>query len=506
MFDQIFLAITILFSIIGFWAAIKAFKKKKYKISLLLIVLCGFLLRFYAGSDLFLHKWDERYHALVAKNLIQHPLKPTLYDNPVLPYDYKNWTANHIWLHKQPVSLWLMALSMKFFGINEIALRLPSILFSTLAIFFTFYISSWLFNIKTGLLASFFHSMSGPVIGAASGRVATDHIDNFFLFFIELAIFFAILYLQKSNRFINVLIGISIGLAVLTKWLPALIVIPIWFFLVLDKDKPKDIIINFFIIWVTCLMIFLPWQIYIYNHFPLESHWESELNLRHITEVIEEHKGGVLHHFYYANILWGELIYVPLIWFFYILFKNISNNKLIAIGIWFLVPYLFFTIVKTKMAGYVLFTAPSIFIISSYFWWHLKDNLNKVRLKYLAIAILALLILLPIRHTINHLSPFSAKKTIFKFVKLPGINRNPPWAIQLKRLNKIIKDSNAVLFNIEHSIEAMFYSSHTVYSNLPTNEQIDMLIKKGYNIYIYDDGKIPIYLSMNRSISFFKFN
>ncbi len=38
-----------------------------------------------------LHDWDERYHALVAKNMIEQPFKPMLYKNPVLPYDYKDW-------------------------------------------------------------------------------------------------------------------------------------------------------------------------------------------------------------------------------------------------------------------------------------------------------------------------------------------------------------------------------------------------------------------------------
>lgn len=70
-----------------------------------LLMLCGFALRLYSSCDFYLHEWDERYHALVAKNLAGHLLLPTLYDNPVLPADYRDWTHSTVWLHKQPLSL-----------------------------------------------------------------------------------------------------------------------------------------------------------------------------------------------------------------------------------------------------------------------------------------------------------------------------------------------------------------------------------------------------------------
>ncbi|HMG14269.1 MAG TPA: hypothetical protein VK590_02410 [Saprospiraceae bacterium] len=128
MSNLIFGTITISFcSIVNFYSWRFA-AKDNYKLALLLLIIAGLALRIYTATDLFLHDWDERYHALVAKNLIQHPLLPTLYDNPVLAYDYKSWSSNHIWLHKQPLPLWMMAFSMYLFGVNEIALRIPSII------------------------------------------------------------------------------------------------------------------------------------------------------------------------------------------------------------------------------------------------------------------------------------------------------------------------------------------------------------------------------------------
>nr|MBA3707012.1 glycosyltransferase family 39 protein [Bacteroidota bacterium] len=131
--------------------------KGNFKIALLLLMLGGLIIRAYVSADFFLHDWDERYHALVSKNFIRHMLLPTLYDNPVMPYDIQSWTSSHIWLHKQPIPLWTMAVSMWLFGVNEIALRLPSIVLTTIGIYLTFYIASYFFNKKTAFIAAFLY-------------------------------------------------------------------------------------------------------------------------------------------------------------------------------------------------------------------------------------------------------------------------------------------------------------------------------------------------------------
>ncbi len=123
--------------------------------------------------DNFLHEWDERYHALVAKNLLQHPLKPTLYDNPVEPYDHKNWVANYIWLSKPPLPLWFMAASISTFGTHEFAVRLPAIIFSLLSVILTYKIGSILFSQKIGLLAALLHGIHGLLTDLASGRLSS---------------------------------------------------------------------------------------------------------------------------------------------------------------------------------------------------------------------------------------------------------------------------------------------------------------------------------------------
>jgi 4-amino-4-deoxy-L-arabinose transferase-like glycosyltransferase len=480
MSNQIFGILTIAFCGIGYSISWKYWKKDNYKIAVFLVLICGLALRIYTSTDFFLHTWDERYHALVAKNLISHPLTPTLYNNPILPYDYKNWSANNIWLHKQPLPLWTMAASMWIFGINEIALRLPSILLTTIGIWLTFIVGSYFFNKNIGYLSAFFYSINGLIIELTGGRVATDHIDIFFLFFVELAVFFSIKFVQNKKIFYNILAGVGIGFAILSKWLPALIVFPIWLLLIIDSRnfKSKEIIFQFLVLFITCVVVFLPWQLYIFKTFPIEANWEASFNFKHITDVLEEQTGPFYYFVNKIRINYGELIYLPLLWFLWKTMQNLKDYKRIAVSIWFLAPFLFFSFAKTKMQAYILFTSPALFLMTSEFWIMLYEFKKKVKLKWFFNILLILLIALPIRYAIERIKPFEKS------------DKNPQWVANLKKLNN--KQINkGVLFNYDKPIEAMFYTNLTVYTHIPDKQVIIELIEKGYTVIINDNGNIP---------------
>ena len=146
--------LVVLSAAVCYYYAWKQQKKAQYGFALMLLIVAGMVLRIYTATDFYLHEWDERYHALVAKNLMHHPLVPTLYDHPLLPFDYQNWTINHIWVHKPPLTLWAMAGSMWVFGVNEIALRLPSIILSTTGIGLCFYTAKYFYTERIAFFCS----------------------------------------------------------------------------------------------------------------------------------------------------------------------------------------------------------------------------------------------------------------------------------------------------------------------------------------------------------------
>jgi 4-amino-4-deoxy-L-arabinose transferase len=422
---------------------------------------------------------------------MSHPLTPTLYDNPVLDYDYRNWGQNHIWLHKPPLSLWLMALSMKLFGINEIALRLPSIILSTLAIFFTFYIGTSLFSNKVGLLAAFFHSINGFLIELSSGRIPTDHVDTIFIFFVELGIFLSVVYAKTGNNKVLLPIGIASGLAVLTKWFMGFLIFPVWWALVLHKERFMTIMVKSSLMFIVCLIILVPWQLHINHSFPAQAVWENHYNLSHILGALEGHSGTVLYHIVRMPRYFGELVYIPILWFLLLVLQG-KNSKLLSIAVWLLVPYILFSIVATKMPAYVMISAPAIFLIEACFWWQLRDRKFWLKYKTLSIVLLLLLLLLPARYCIERTKPHK------------DYDRNPKWAKELRTLEDKVGSRNSVLFNIDRPIEAMFYSRYTAYSFIPTEEQIKELNEKDYEVVIYDTGSLPDNIQDNKKVIILK--
>jgi len=463
-----------------YFVSAKMYYANKIQNAVILILLAGLILRIFTSCDFYLHHWDERYHALVAKNMISHPMVPTLYNDPILPFNYQEWYNSNIFVHKQPLPLWLMAGSMSVFGVNEIAMRLPGILLSTLAIFLTFQIGKYFFNEKVGYIAAFLQSINGLVIELAAGRVATDHYDSYFLFFIELAIFLSIKFAVTQKIVFNIFAGIAIGFAILTKWLPALIVFPIWLLILQNSGNFtfKKLTAHFLVLSFICVITFLPWQIYIAQMWPLETAFEKSFNRMHITQVLDGRGGAWWYFIDRIRINYGELIYIPIIWFIYQLTKKIKDRKMLALFIWAFVPIIFFSLVKTKMQGYILFVSPALFIITGSFIYQFSQVQFNSSKKYFQYIIIATMLLLPFRYMLERTKLFSSK------------DRSPVWVSELKNLDEKNLE-NGVLFNYSRPIEAMFYTNLTAYPQLPDINLILELQTKGYKILINDNGSIP---------------
>lgn len=450
--------------------------------ALALLMLCGLALRLFTSFDMHLHEWDERYHALVAKNLAAHPLTPTLYDDPVMPYDYRDWTGNHVWLHKQPLPLWMMAASIALFGANELAVRLPSIVLSTLGIAIMFFLGRRLFNRRIAFIAAFLYSIHGLIIELTAGRVATDHIDVFFLFFIQLGVYFAVEFAATKKALFNAVCGASIAAAILCKWLPALIVMPLWLIVVIESRRfsKKEILLHLLVLCAIVGALALPWQVWIQTRFPLEASWESNFNVRHITEPLDNLGGPLLYHFNKMRMVYGDALYLPMLWFLWRAFRRPRIGTRLLLAVWFVVPYIFFTVVQTKMQAYTLFVAPAFFLITALACHHALVYRWRWKRRVFASILLVLLIGSPARYSIERIKPFVLR------------DRNPAWCSELKeRRHMFAGYRRAVLFNVSRPIETMFTTDAIAYSSIPDSAVVESLLRKGCTVFINDDGSIP---------------
>jgi 4-amino-4-deoxy-L-arabinose transferase len=467
--------------ITGFFFALKRFREERYKLSLFLILFCGLIMRVFMASDRYIHDWDERYHAVVAKHLINHPLKPMLYDNTVIHGDYKGWDATDVWLHKPTVPLWFIAASLCTFGTTEIAVRLPSLLISLLAIYLTYLLGCNLFDKKTGLLAAFLHSINGLVLELAGGKLASDHVETFFDVFIEIAILFCVISIIKKNKYyLSFLGGVFIGLAILSKWLPALIVFPVWLTgaVCTKKYTPEEIIKHLSLIIIGCLIIALPWFIYFLHQFPIEAGSEFRRSVFAFSGTIEGWSAPFWYYLNYVEIIFGEIVYLPLIFAIYYMIRDRKEWALKLLSVWWVIPVIIFSFAETKRHPYLMISAPAYFLITAWYWFYLKNAVVKKKYNWIKYLVLLFLIILPLRFCIERMKPFNKEEM------------NPSWAKELRLLNQQINEKQVVIFNSDKPIETMFYTNFTAYPGLPDSTTIQKFISNGYTAYVYKNGVV----------------
>lgn len=464
---------------------------------LALLLIVNLSLKLVLASDAHLHPADERYHALVAKNHLAHGPIPQLYADPALGQHYhafwlhegKDWSITTVWLHKQPVATWLMAASMAILGPTPFAGRLPSILLTTLAVLLTFLITRRIANARVALLAAYFHAIFGMLITLSAGFPATDHVDALFAAFIQLSIYLAIVAAQDApphriahaplrRMLFPALTGLALGLALLTKWLPALVVLPVW----LAFAPSRRTIGQMLVASLVAAVVFVPWQVYTHLAFPEIATWERQYNSRHLWEVLEYQDRPVYQ--YFRDMLHTfSLVTLPLVIAFFIrLAMNPRHRGRWAIAIWFLLPYAFFSSVATRMPNYVTMAAAAVCIMQAWMVYELLAWRAAGIVRAGKIALAAILLGLPLaQQLVMAVPPLRTNRWAWMDAHH---DRNLARVAFLKQLESQLPNPRSVLFNIPYAIEAMFHTPFVAYDHLPTPAEAARLTAAGRPVVV----------------------
>lgn len=484
--------------------ALYLFKKGKTNQSVVLLVIAAYLSRYMAATlDPFLHMWDEQFHALVAKNLAEDPFTPILYKKHYYDYDYRIWGGNHIWVHKQPWFLWQMALSIKLFGCNEVAVRLPSVIMSALMVFIVYRIGSLVVNKKTGWYAAFICAMSFGQIEFITGNVATDHNDVAFMFYMACSFwaFFEFIHSDKKMRW-AILTGVFAGIAVLNKWLAGLAVFSGWAAYILFIERPwfKISVFKFpLIALLVAVAIALPWQLYILHAFPAEAQYELAFNSKHFSEVIESHGGSSWFHLDIIPFIYGRLapffVCVGLISFF----KHAQKKYAVPfLAILFLV-YLFYTLAATKMTLFTLCAASLMFVL---FGSALYDFLLLLRsgVKEKLYTVLKFALLLAIG--IISLNADELEKRHSVRFDTEQYTRHLKGSEAARKAAAVLKNGEYVVFNCDPFLlaEFCFYSGQTGITQTADEKKMKELQAQGVKIAVFNSQWVPDYMRNDKNV------
>jgi len=500
----VFLSISFLFLFISIY--FYEIKDKSLLAIISLFIAALFLFVFSSSLDSFLNIWDEQFHALVAKNCLQSGFIPKLFIDAPLPYDYANWTNNHVWLHKQPLFIWQMAISLKIFGINEFAVRIPSILMMSLVPIFIYRIGKLSLNSKIGFYAALLFVSAHHVMELVTGFPPSDHNDIAFLFYITSSIWAWVEYEKSQKKYWLILIGIFSGAAILVKWLTGLLVYSGWSLSVLlNKQKRNsiksytDILISIFV----CAVIFIPWQIYVSFAFPNESSHEYLLNKQHFFTAVEGHGGDWLYYFDNLRKVYGggQLVPFVIIFSFYFFFKKIENKAYkISFFCFIAIVYLFFSLAATKMINFCFIVSPLIFLsIAAMLYSFFTFFQSKIT--FIKSWLIVCLLLVIVWFNMD-LYKIAYKHTDLK----PNDNDKRKEKIDdtrfIKHLSLTLNSNKYVLFNCKpwKHIPVMFYSNALAYDKMLTQQECFDLKNKGYKLAVINTGNLPEYMSKEKDV------
>ncbi len=458
--------------------------KGKSVFSVLLLVLSAFLLRLVIiDLDPFLHPWDERFHALVAKNMIETPFVPVLRENPLLPYDYKDWANNHVWLHKQPLFLWQMALSMNIFGEAIFTARIPSAIEGAIMVLFIYKIGCNLKNAQTGYYGALLWAFSYYSFLLASGSQVNDHNDMAFAFYVTGSMWAFSEYVLHPGWKWATLTGIFAGLAVLVKWLVGLLVFAGWGIAILTSLQWRKTL-NSYWHWLlalgTSIIIFLPWQVYTFSRFPKIAQHELALNRKHIFQVVEGHSGS--WDFYIGNLdlYMGQNVWLLLILGFIALFMVPYPKPLVWAFITnVVITFGFFSFIPSKLPSYVFFIVPLLLVITGAGLAFVETQLQSKfpmlpNLRPFFIILAFLLAILSMRPA-----------DLYQYYKKTGAE---PTSIRnrfvhnkkvFKKLDSLTEKGSLIMGAKRWShINAMFHTNRNVVNGIPDKKSLKNLKKK----------------------------
>lgn len=472
------------------------FVKSKFSLSILaLSIACLFINFFTISLDDFFNLWDERFHALVAKNMVQFPFEPRLYADPVMNIRYEGWTKDIVWLHKQPLFLWQSALSFKLFGFSSFTFRLPNAILGACLILPVYRSGKLLVGELTGYVTAVLFLSGFYFLLVLSGRMGCDQNDFSFLCYVTLSFWAFIEYSFDPKKKWLLLIGVFSGLAILVKWLVGTLVYSGWIVLKLRTAgvklrQYKDIVSSLLI----TVLVALPWQLYTLFVFPVETKIVLEFNNKHLWEPIEDHSGDVWYHFIQFPVIFGWLIPWLIVPSFVVLYYRIKNKNLYySLLTLILLPFLFFTLVATKMPSFTIICALPVFLAAGALFQFVLEGINSlIPLKYIQHSILMIAVLTIAFFRLD----IDAVQAQFTFWK------NNEYSTLLNENKKVFQEmklpENAVVVNVPgiHFIEGMFYTGLPMYNELPDEIQFKDLRKKGRVVAVFnkENTQLPDYL------------
>jgi 4-amino-4-deoxy-L-arabinose transferase-like glycosyltransferase len=348
---------------------------KKFKLLFAFLLLAALLYIPVFGylNSLTIRIWDEARLAVNAFEMLKN-------GNYIVTY-YDG--SPDMWNTKPPLMIWMQVLSMKAFGINELAIRIPS----ALAAFFTcivllIFSKKYLKNYTIGIIAVFVLITSEGYIQMHGTR--TGDYDSLLTLFTTLSALLLFSYYEQKNTKHLYLFFLFLALGVLTKSVTGLLFLPAYIIYTLIQRELLLLLKNKHFYFGLFSFITIVFGYYLlretYNPGYIDAVKKNELGGRYL-EVLENHKHSFWY--YYTNLLefrfayWFLLIPCGMLTGFFIKDQKIKKLS-IYLTLLVITFFLIISTAQTKLAWYDIPLYPLLALIVSMFLYFIVEVLSRL--------------------------------------------------------------------------------------------------------------------------------
>lgn len=348
---------------------------------------------------------------------------------------------------KPPVLSWLIMATTAIFGESEWAIKIGAILIYPLTATLIYLISETLFKNRQIAFYTALAFLTIPAVSLSSMIISTDVV---LLFFWSLTLYLFIKALEEDKLFYWVLLGLSAGLGMLSKYNMAFFLVSVLLVMVLHREYREHFKNRNF--YIALLLSFIVFSLNLYWQF--QNDFVSFVHTKEISNIESE----LFHFNKFLEFIGSQFAIMGPIFFGLLLFllfkvKTLFQEKSTKILYLFVIPYfLFISTLSLLSHAYGNWSAPiyiaGIILVVSYM---VKNNL--MRLLKISIGFNILLALLfyffqPIVSTFN----LNISSQIDPYKRVMG------WQQLADEIDKVYKqEGHTLLFNSRTTMAEMIY-------------------------------------------------